>query len=339
MSLVSFTKLSLVGSLLSSCMSQVPSTIKMDLATDETCDQLLDTVLVNACTQAAATKREYMGLASLLEKDEELSRYIDGFYRDFPERIGSTMEISELLALAAHNQVIFSGDIHSDHEVTATHLRLLNGLVPISRSLGVELTIAFEIDRHIQTSIDSYLAGDMDERSFRTIWNEYGYGLIGPVDTWQHWREVFNLAIRSQVEIYAVEPENAYDLSMEERDEAIATNIRRLAETGNRLIFSPYGNSHLAASHLPARLDRQNISNFVIHTLTTNALHWQAAAVLGNEAIMKNTAFRLGKNAAYLFPDVSLNNRYLKLKSVYTHIRDSFFESGGRFSHEEFEAE
>jgi hypothetical protein len=279
------------------------------------CSELRTQSLAQACRATESLKNE---LRAGFEKSLDEFVGLAAYYRDFEnhqaQNYTSHSDMRSAVGKASQSQVIFSGDIHGDHEVFQTHMTILGQLID---SIGPSsLVCAYEADDIVNKDLAKHAAGKINDSDLRNA--HAGLGAFPEKD----FRQYFDICRKNDIPFVAVDidqnllPEDNDRLF--ERDRRIAKNIETLVQKfrGKRKIFAPYGSAHLAGSKmLPALLVSKGISTFQFHALASDALHWRCADKLGSEAGLKKVACSAGVNDAYVFSGSSLIVRVRELWS------------------------
>jgi hypothetical protein len=208
------------------------------------------------------------------------SCYVGRFLREF-RRAERTCAFAEVLAEAARADVIYLADYHALPATQAFAVRFVNQLLE-RRGETRELVLCLEAfyARH-QRLLDLYLDGQLGEAEFlRRVRYEAEWGY-----DWASYRSLLELARQRGLAVFGIDCAPRHDLRLiARRDRAAAEKIVRLAQErrGAQLVVL-FGESHLAAGHLPhkvrqcAAVEKMALREVVV-AQNVDALYWRHAA-------------------------------------------------------------
>lgn len=181
------------------------------------------------------------------------SHYVTRFLHEF-RRAEGVCPFSEVLNEAARADVIYLADYHALPASQAFAVRFINQLLE-RRGKAREVVLCLEAfyARH-QRLLELYLSGQLGESEFlhRVRYEaEWGYD-------WKSYRSLLELARQRGLAVFGIDCEPRHDLRLiARRDHAAAEKIIRLArERRGAQCVVLFGESHLAAEHLPAKVQR-----------------------------------------------------------------------------------
>lgn len=206
-------------------------------------------------------------------KASSIRAYERSFKRSLPSRVQVTSKGS-LVTRAKTAAVILVGDFHPFRQSQKGFLRLLKEVR--SRSAR-PAAIALEcIQQEYQTHIDYYLQGLITAEELR---EETAFEDHWPFP-WENYRELLEYAKTEELPVLAlnVREKARATRELQARDEAAALRLAEALKEEPRLqVFALYGELHLAAPHLPARIRAQVPRKrvVVVHQNETQ-LYWSA---------------------------------------------------------------
>lgn len=206
-------------------------------------------------------------------KASAIRAYERSFKRALPARLQATTKAT-LVSRAKNAAVVLVGDFHPFRQSQKGFLRLLKEVR--SRS-GRPAALALEcIQQEFQTHIDYYLGGliTADELREETAFEDHW-----PFP-WENYRELLEYAKAESLPVIAlnIREKNRATRVLQARDEAAAERLAAaLAEAPGLQVFALYGELHLAAPHLPARLrEKLGRKRVVVVHQNENQLYWSA---------------------------------------------------------------
>ena len=182
------------------------------------------------------------------------SHYVTRFLREF-RRAEAVCSLQEVLDEASRADVVYLADYHALPATQAFAVRFINQMLErpsqLGRSREIVLCLEAFYARH-QRPLESYLGGRTNEPEFlqRIRYEaEWGY-------EWDGYRSLLELARQRGLAVFGVDCEPRHDLRLiARRDRAAAEKIVGLASERSRAQFVVlFGESHLAASHLPGKV-------------------------------------------------------------------------------------
>jgi hypothetical protein len=205
------------------------------------------------------------------------SHYVKRFLREF-RRAERACALQEVLDEAAGADVIYLADYHALPATQAFAVRFVNQLLE-RRGRARELALCLEAfyARH-QRLLEAYLTEQLGEPEFlhRIRYEaEWGY-------EWGGYRSLLELARQRGLAVFGIDCEPRQDLRLiARRDRAAAEQIVSLtrARPGVQLIVL-FGESHLAADHLPGKVQRRAAASGlelrqVVIAQNVDALYWK----------------------------------------------------------------
>jgi uncharacterized iron-regulated protein len=206
-------------------------------------------------------------------KASSIRAYERSFKRALPSRLQVTTK-KALVARAKNASVILVGDFHPFRQSQKGYLRLLKEVR--SRSAR-PAAIALEcIQQEYQTHVDYYLQGLITAEELR---EETAFEDHWPFP-WENYRELLEYAKTEELPVIAlnVREKARATRELQVRDEAAAVRLEEALREEPRLqVFALYGELHLAAPHLPARLrERLKRKRVVVVHQNETQLYWSA---------------------------------------------------------------
>jgi len=202
------------------------------------------------------------------------------YLREFDEEYRSYTDVAsfdDLVVAAYKADIIYLGDYHALPQSQHFISRLLDAIAARSRHvrLGVEMVFG-----RYQRVLDRWLAGEVDDPEFLKrirYHQEWGYD-------WPSFRQILAVARARSVPVLAIdcEPRNGFRF-IRRRDRYAARRIVGLLERDPLAkIVVVFGESHLAASHLPARvrellLSRSLERRDLVVVQNVEKIYWQLA--------------------------------------------------------------
>lgn len=189
-------------------------------------------------------------------EDKELVNYRKDYNKEFNKKWRSSTR-EELYRRLQNSRLVLMGDFHALSQSQKTHWRVLkNFLSPKPLVLCLE---CFEAED--QPLIDKFMAGKMSEREFLKAieWaKKWGF-------PWDHYRSMIRWAQQKKIPVYglnrAVKKRSA--ASLKSRDIFAAQKIHGILQKHpDAIVFTVYGDLHLAQGHLPAQILKLEGSTF-----------------------------------------------------------------------------
>ncbi len=208
------------------------------------------------------------------------SSYITRFLREF-QRAESSSSLAEVLAEAARADVIYIADYHALPATQAFAVHFVNQLLTqVRRKQELVLCLEAFYARH-QRLLEAYLSGQLSETEFlRRIRYEAEWGY-----PWSGYRSLLELARQRGLTVFGIDCEPRHNLRLiARRDSQAAEKIIRIAsERRQAQIVVLFGESHLAANHLPGKVQRRaataglEVQQLII-AQNVDELYWKWAA-------------------------------------------------------------
>jgi hypothetical protein len=201
------------------------------------------------------------------------SRYLREFTTTFQNYRG-VLTPAQVSRRLAQSDVVLIGDYHSLSACQNYTETLLAELAREKRPLVLALEAMFSTD---QPALDAWWAGEMreDELAARVQFErEWGYD-------WQPYGNLLRAARRNCEAVYGLDCRPRFDLrGVRRRDRHAASVLGRVrAQHPEARLVVLVGESHLAPSHLPVRVQRVLRAERVLTVLqNVDALYWQAAS-------------------------------------------------------------
>lgn len=193
------------------------------------------------------------------EMDASPSRkYIQEFNREF-QSFQSVCEPDAVLNEAREANLIWIGDYHALEKSQTYAAQFIRNLATQKRNAAIAVEPVFA---RCQGILDRWTAGRISEQEFLErirYHEEWGCD-------WSGYKTIFDAARELRLPVYGVDCHPRGDMrSIGRRDLGVARRIARLMEKDpSRTLIVIFGESHLAANHLPGRvraiLDRKGIS-------------------------------------------------------------------------------
>jgi hypothetical protein len=210
------------------------------------------------------------------------SRYLREFTTAF-QNYRTVMGPAQVARRLTQSDIILIGDYHSLSACQSYTETLLAELAREKRPLVLALEAMFSSD---QPALDAWWAGEVsgDELTTRVQFErEWGYD-------WQPYGDLLQAARRHCEAVYGLDCRPRFDLrGVRRRDRHAASVLGRVrAQHPEARLVVLVGESHLAPSHLPARVQRVLPAERVLTVLqNVDALYWQAAGEgrVGVEAV------------------------------------------------------
>ena len=207
------------------------------------------------------------------------SCYVTRFLHEF-RRAENVCSLSEVLKAAARADVVYLADYHALPAAQAFAVRFVNQLLERQREpRSLVLCLEAFYARH-QRLLELYLLGQLGEAEFlhRVRYQaEWGYD-------WHSYRSLLELARKRELAVFGIDCEPRHDLRLiARRDHAAAEKIVRLVrERRGSPIIVFFGESHLAADHLPGKVRRAAAADGlklrdVVIAQNVDDLYWQHA--------------------------------------------------------------
>jgi hypothetical protein len=205
------------------------------------------------------------------------SRYVGQFLHEF-RRAEDTCSLQEVIAEAARADLIYLADYHALPATQAFAVRLINQLLERPRRARPLVLCLEAFYACHQRLLDAYLGGQLSEPEFLHrihYQTEWGY-------EWAGYRSLLEQARQRRFAVYGIDCAPRHDLRLiARRDRAAAEKIVSLArERTAAQIVVLFGESHLAADHLPGKVARcaaaarLNLREVVI-AQNVDALYWK----------------------------------------------------------------
>src|SRR5262245_11588429 len=193
------------------------------------------------------------------EMDSSPSRkYIQEFSQEF-DTFDSICERQEVLSQALAANLVWLGDYHA---LTKSQMYVVELLKEIAKHKDNVVLAVEPIFGRSQEILDRWMAREISEQEFLErirYFEEWGC-------EWTGYRAIFDAARELGFPVYGVDCHPRNDMrSIGRRDLGVARNIARLIEKDpTQTLIVVFGESHLAANHLPNRvraiLDRKGVS-------------------------------------------------------------------------------
>ncbi|MEE9226133.1 MAG: ChaN family lipoprotein, partial [Acidobacteriota bacterium] len=202
------------------------------------------------------------------------------YIRDFREAYGAYQDLSshdDLIHACSRADLIFFGDYHALPASQSLAAKLLGQIA--SRSKKVFLAMEMIFGRY-QQILDRWLAGEMDEEEFLhriRYRQEWGYD-------WNGFRQIFEVARMNGIPVIGIdcEPRNGFRF-IRRRDNYAAEKIVDIKiHHPDAKVCVVIGESHLAPSHLPARVKKAlgraaKRTRSVVVLQNLEEIYWQLA--------------------------------------------------------------
>lgn len=214
--------------------------------------------------------------------------------------------------------ILYSGDVHADPEAATNHLALLRRLH--EDTVARPLVLGVEMPRVAQSSLERYLRREIsDDRFGATVWRQYGFGVLGELDTWPQFQPLFAFARDNAIPIMALDISQTPDSTLQQRDAAIARGIHGiLAERPGAQLFVVYGDYHLAGHLLTEVANvRPAVRQVAVHQVIGPDLHFALARTAGSEEALARRLIPLCPGHLYLQPHLRLQEQLERILALY----------------------
>jgi hypothetical protein len=186
-------------------------------------------------------------------ESSDLNSYTKAYTKEFKSATHwAACTFSDLMGSMLKTQLVLGGDFHAFSQSQRAHLRILRNL-PIGAKVILAMECFFSVD---QKSVDAFVAGELSEKQFlkKVQWDKkWSF-------PWEHYRPLLQLAQARGFQVLALNKfytRRNVD-TLKKRDAHAADLIYKTHEKyADHLIYSIYGDLHLASSHLPASLRRR----------------------------------------------------------------------------------
>lgn len=201
-------------------------------------------------------------------------KYIQEFNDEF-RTFQSACEPDEILTEALSSNLIWIGDYHALAKSQTYVVEFLKQIAEKRDNIALAVEPVFA---RSQETLDRWMAGKISEQEFlERIRYPEEWGC-----DWTAYRAVFEAARELRIPVYGVDCHPRNDMrSIGRRDLGVARRIARLMEKDPaQTLIVMFGESHLAANHLPARvgtiLERRGIpSKELLILQNIDALYWR----------------------------------------------------------------
>lgn len=264
------------------------------------------------------------------EDAPELMHYRQTYNREFAKKwTPSTKE--DLWEQIKHSQILIIGDFHALHQSQKAQLRILRGL-PKERK--VVLAVEF-FEAADQEKINAYLGGKLSEKEFlKAIQWQSKWGF-----PWEHYRPLMRWAQKHKISVFGInksyKKRNA--TTLKSRDVFAGKKIAELVKSyPEHLVFTIYGDLHLAKSHIPQQIEAQLGRPIAKKILRIFQNSEQIFFQLLSKEIESNTDLvRIGQNVFCLMsvpPWVKWQNYLMYLEQAYDLVLDEDDEDDEEYS-------
>ena len=201
-------------------------------------------------------------------------KYIQQFSEEF-DTFECVCEPVEILHGIAQSNLVWIGDYHALTESQMYVVRLLKELTQTKHRIALAVEPIFARNQEV---LDLWMSGKLPEQEFLErirYYEEWGC-------EWSGYKAIFETARELGIPVYGVDCQPRNDMrSIGRRDLGVARRVARLIEKNpGRTLIVVFGESHLAAHHLPARvraiLKRKRIplrESMILQNI--DALYWQ----------------------------------------------------------------
>src|SRR5262249_38154342 len=175
-------------------------------------------------------------------------KYIHEFNREF-ESFDSVCSADEILRQLREANLVWIGDYHALTASQNYAATLLKELANTKKNLALAVEPVFARNQKI---LDAWMAGKISEQEFLDgvrYYEEWGCD-------WEAYKAIFDTARELGIRVYGVDCHPRNDMrSIGRRDLGVARRIARIIEMQPGLtLVVLFGESHLAANHLPGRV-------------------------------------------------------------------------------------
>jgi len=218
----------------------------------------------------AVLKREIFGIDR-----KPRSKYIREFTAEFQD-FEAVATYDELLDAARHARVVYVGDYHALDKYQDFQARLLEDLSDRPLMLGVEMLYGRN-----QRALDDWMARRISDDQLRRRVRydlEWGY-------SWDSYRAILEVARARAIPVFSIDCAPRNDLRcVAKRDAAVARKMADLLERyPDRQLIVSFGESHLASSHLLAKVAQHFPAAELPRQLTIlqniDEIYWKAACM------------------------------------------------------------
>lgn len=184
------------------------------------------------------------------QDNSELAQYQNVYDREFRRRWAVASKDS-LLAQIQTSRIVLMGDFHALHQSQKAQLRILRSL-PTDRQ--IILAVEF-FEAQDQDKVDRFLSGKITEKEFlKGVQWQSRWGF-----PWEHYRPILRWAQKNKVPVIALNKsfKKRTAATLKARDVFAGKKIAEVASRNpDHLIFTIFGDLHLAAGHLPLEIVR-----------------------------------------------------------------------------------
>jgi hypothetical protein len=223
-------------------------------------------------------------------------KYIQEFSEEF-ETFESPCQRDEILAEAQDCNLIWVGDYHA---LPASQTYAAELLTEIAQTKGNVALAVEPVFAESQKTLDLWMSGKISEREFL---DRIRYDEEWGCD-WAGYKAIFDTARQLRIPVYGVDCHPRNDMrSIGRRDLGVARRIAGLLEKNpDRTLMVVFGESHLAAKHLPSRvetiLERRGVrAKSLLILQNIDALYWK----LQEAGLGESRAVRMGEGSYCVF--------------------------------------
>jgi Haem-binding uptake, Tiki superfamily, ChaN len=223
-------------------------------------------------------------------------KYIHEFNREF-QGFDSVCSADEILRQLREANLVWIGDYHALTASQNYAATLLKELAHTKKNVALAVEPVFARNQKI---LDAWMAGKISEQEFldRVRYHEE-WGC-----DWESYKAIFDTARELGIRVYGVDCHPRNDMrSIGRRDLGVARRIARIIETQPGLtLVVLFGESHLAANHLPGRVrsivqSKGAVSKELIILQNVDALYWK----LEESGLGETRAVRVRENCYCVF--------------------------------------
>jgi uncharacterized iron-regulated protein len=181
-------------------------------------------------------------------EDKELTTYRKEYDKEFNKK-WQTSTRGELFSRLQDSRLVLMGDFHALQQSQKTHVRVLKNFLT-SRPLVICLECFESEDQPI---LDKYMAGKISEREFlKTIeWSKkWGF-------PWDYMRPLIRWAQGKKIPVYGINKnvKKRTAASLKTRDRFAAEKLHQILKLHpEAIVFTIFGDLHLAQNHIPGEL-------------------------------------------------------------------------------------
>jgi hypothetical protein len=207
-----------------------------------------------------------------------LNRYRNDYNRDLKdyERISSK---AELIRAVMKSHIVYCGDYHTLRQSQRTVIKILREIILYDRPIVLAIEMVHYEDQKV---LDEYMKGGMDDQTFlekidyRGTWNF----------DWPNYKQLFDFAKKYKIPVVALNCHiPKHTVSLKKRDRIASQILVKLAESHpNSLIFTLYGDLHIAREHIPLlttklqKARRSGLSRALVIYQNSDNLYWLLAS-------------------------------------------------------------